>query len=119
MIDDFPEWSKSYRNLFKRQSMDKKLITQKLATHYSRKVFIIPKLSSYRHEINYLAESEENKDAVVAQKTLLAVGDILIFAIKIKNGNRAGSIAHMPIQDFNERKKSHDRDTGEVPYLSL
>ena len=116
MIDDFPEWSKCYRNLCKRQSMDKKLAAQKLLNTPDRYLSYQNSVE-YRDAIKYLAESEENEDAVVTQKTFLAVRDMLIFAINVKNGNRAGFIAHMTVQDFNERKKSHDRDTGEVSFL--
>ena len=43
--------------------------------------------------------------------------NMLIFTINVKNGNRAGSIANMTVEDYLTRKKCIDRETGETHYV--
>ena len=67
MIDDFPGWSKSYKKLCKRKTMDKKLVTEKLLM--TRERYLQYQTSQeYREAIKNLAEAWEEEDIQKLQR---------------------------------------------------
>lgn len=107
---DVGNWSKSYKNQIGLESARKK-IKHADSLIDPAKVNAYKASEQYRTAVTLFGTCHEPSFQITARRFAL-LRAFLLFNINLRNANRAGVLAEMTVQNFNERKKAVDVETG-------
>lgn len=112
---DLPNWSKSYKNQIGIESAKKNI--QKLDVLLTpEKINKYKASEEYRQAVKLIGDRAE-REFFIGPRDSILVRNFLLFGLNKRNGNRAGVLAELTVEDFNKRQKCWCMETGVAEYI--
>ena len=115
MLTDFGNWSKSYKNQIGVESATKR-VKQAEVLLTAEKMRKYRASEEYRRAFCLLSQCSE-KDFCLTARKFAIVRNYLMFTLNWRNGNRAGVLGEMTLENYNLKKIYTCRESGQTQFM--